>query len=92
MQIDAKKLKKINLDILGFFLHKSSVLFISLIIFFKSSKLQIDTCFLTKGFSFQKIAGLEVLIRLSRLFNLFICSLILCKRCILLLKILNYNT
>ena len=35
---------------------------------------------------------LEALIRLSRLFNLFPCSLILCKRCNLLLKILNNNT
>ena len=37
-----------------------------LTIIFKSFKLQIVSCFFTRGFSFQKICGLELLIRSSR--------------------------
>ena len=58
-------MKKIIFDAWGFFLHKSSVLLILFAIFFRSFKSQIDSCFFTIGFSFQKIAGLEILIRLS---------------------------
>ena len=53
--------------------------------------LQMDSCFFTNGFSFQKIAGFAVLIMLSRLSLLFPFSLILSKRWTLLLKVLNNN-
>ena len=67
MQISENKLKKIPFAIWGFFLHKSSVLLISLTIFMRSFNFQIDNCFLTRGLSFQKIEGLIELIRLSTL-------------------------
>ena len=53
---------------------------LSLINSFRSFICHIDNCFFTNGFSFQKIVGLDVLIRLSRLFVSFFSSLILSKR------------
>ena len=50
-------------------MHKISVLLISEIISFKSFNFHKANCFFTIGFSFQKIGGLHVFNKVSRLFG-----------------------
>ena len=87
--------KAINGDIKIYFKDKEFlvylfiIVFVSLIILLSSLKVQILSCFLISGFSFQKIAGLALLIKFSKFLNLSSFPLIFNKRCTLLPKILS---
>ena len=70
LMMTRQKEKNTNFDICGFFLHRSSILFILIIISLRSLGFQILNCFFILGLSFQKIFGLIKSIAESMLLSL----------------------